>query len=161
MRQNRSDRDTARVAVELSLAIQRLRARLRKESGAALTEFSISQLAMLQRIIEASSTTAAALAEAEHVRPQSIAQVVVSLKAAGLVQAEPDPQDGRKRLLSATPSGRRLLDSLIVSGEAWLTRAIDAVIGADDRSALDTAIGLLDRLASADLRPDVAIRWRG
>jgi hypothetical protein len=39
-----------------------------------------------------------------------------------------------------------------------LARAIDAVVKPEERAALQAAISLLERLASADLSPDVEIR---
>ena len=56
------------------------------------------------------------------------------------------------------PPAARLLESLRSSREAWLVRAIDATVGADERAALDKAIELLERLADADLSPGMEIR---
>ena len=83
---------------------------------------------------------------------------LAALKAAGLVQAKPDPKDGRKSLMSATPAGPKMLESLRSSRGAWLMRAIDATVGADERASLDKAIELLERLADADLSPEIEIR---
>jgi hypothetical protein len=60
--------------------------------------------------------------------------------------------------MSATPAGRRMVESLRCSREAWLTRAIDATVRADEQASLDKAIELLERLADADLSPGVEIR---
>lgn len=113
--------------------------------------FTISQLAILQRILNEGPVTAASLALAEHVSQQAIAQSVATLKEAGLVKGERDATDGRKVLMSATPAGQDLFESLMASRRAWLVRAIDKVIGPDERQDLDAAIELLERLAGADL----------
>ena len=102
-------------------------------------------------MIEDGPTTAAALAGAEHVSQQAIAQNLAPLKAAGYVDATPDPHDGRKSLISATPAGRRLRESLHQSREAWLARAIEATVCEQERPALGKAIELLERLADADI----------
>jgi DNA-binding MarR family transcriptional regulator len=136
-------------AVRLAVALQRLRARLREEAGATATGLSISQLAILQRLL-AGPATAATLAAAEHVSQQAIAQSLTTLKAEGLVRSRPDPSDGRKVVLSVTPSGRRLVERIVASRDAWLVRAIDAAVAADERPALATAIELLERLAGVD-----------
>jgi DNA-binding MarR family transcriptional regulator len=151
------DQDTAKVAVRLSVALKRLRSRLREESGTTSTGFTISQLALLQRLIEGGPATAASLAAAEHVSQQAIAQSVATLKAAELVGTRRDPADGRKVLISPTDAGRDLFASLLASREAWLVRAIETVVASDERASLDTAIELLERLAAADLSPDVEI----
>jgi DNA-binding MarR family transcriptional regulator len=151
-------RDTAEQAVRLSMAISRLRSRLREESGQTRSGFTVSQLAILQRIVEGGPATAASLAAAEHVSQQAIAQSVATLKEAGLVRGDRDANDGRKVLISATDAGRDLFDSLLRSRKAWLAEAIDAVVGPDQRAGLDTTIELLERLAGADLRLPAATR---
>jgi DNA-binding MarR family transcriptional regulator len=150
--------ETAEAAIGLALAVSRLRSRIRVEAGVRSTGIPISQLALLGRILGDGPATASSLAASEHVSQQAIAQSLTALRAAGLVQAKPDPKDGRKSLMSATPAGRRMLESLRSSREAWLMRAIDATVGADERAALDKAIELLERLADADLSPGVEIR---
>ncbi len=137
------------MATRLALALTRLRARLREEAPVSSTGLSISQLSILQRLRLNGPATAAALAAAEHVSQQAIAQNIVRLKSAGFVQAQPDPSDGRKTLISLTGASVRLRESIIASRNAWLVRAIEATIDAEERVALDKAIELLERLAAA------------
>jgi DNA-binding MarR family transcriptional regulator len=150
--------DTGKAAVELSVVISRLRSRLRDEAGTRRTGLTISQLAVLDRVLNRGPITAAAIASAEHVSQQAITQSLVTLKEKGLIKSRRDQRDRRKWLIEATERGRRLFDSLLESREAWLVRAIDTVIAPEERAALAKAIQLLDRLADADLGPDVAIR---
>jgi DNA-binding MarR family transcriptional regulator len=152
------ERETAKVAVRLSVALKRVRSRLREESGLTSTGFTLSQLALLEHLVSQGPSTAASLAAAEHVSQQTIAQSVATLKTAGLITAGPHPSDGRKVLLDITPAGRHLFESLLESRETWLVRAIDAIMSPKDRAALDVAVELLERLAAADLRPEVDIR---
>ncbi|QWF81545.1 MarR family winged helix-turn-helix transcriptional regulator [Amycolatopsis sp. CA-230715] len=139
-------------AVRLAVAVKRLRSRIRVESGVPATGLSISQLSVLTRIRDHTETTAAALAVAEHVSQQAIAQSLATLKSAGYVRAEPDPEDRRKSLLAATPAGERLIDSINASRDVWLARAIDSAVRPGERAALDKAIDLLERLADAETR---------
>ncbi|HXB16793.1 MAG TPA: MarR family transcriptional regulator [Solirubrobacteraceae bacterium] len=141
-------------AVRLAMAVTRLRSRIRTESGLRSTGLPISQVAVLSRIIDEDPTTAAALAAAEHVTQQSIAQSLATLEKSGLVTKSPDPGDGRKSLVSATKAGRALVERITASREAWLSRAIEAALTPEERPALDTAIQLLQRIADVDLRVD-------
>jgi DNA-binding MarR family transcriptional regulator len=141
-------------AVRLAMAVTRLRSRIRIESGLRSTGIPISQVAVLSRIIDDDPTTAAALAAAEHVTQQAIAQSLATLERSGLVTKSPDPSDGRKSLVSATEAGRALVERITASREAWLSRAIEAALRPDERPALDTAIELLQRIADVDLRLD-------
>jgi DNA-binding MarR family transcriptional regulator len=144
-------RNTAEAAQRLSVAITRLRSRLRVEAGLHETGLSISQLAVLKNIVQEGPVTAAYLATAQHVSPQSIAQNLAVLKAAGLVRAERDPADARKTLITAEEPAGRLLDSLHASRTSFLVRAIDALVAPEERADLDRTIELLERFAAADL----------
>jgi DNA-binding MarR family transcriptional regulator len=115
--------------------------------------FTLSQLAILQRVIGEGPTTAASLAAVEHVSQQSIAQSVATLKAADLVQTERDATDGRKIRISATESGHKFFQSLMASRKAWLAQAIDTMIGPNERQSLDITVAMLELLAGADLGP--------
>jgi DNA-binding MarR family transcriptional regulator len=145
------DREFGRAAIALALALTRLRSRLREESGMHQTGLSLSQIALLGRLIADGPATAAELASAEHVSQQAIAQSLTSLKAEGLVAAEPDPTDGRKTRLSATVAGHGFYDALHASRETWLIRAIATTLTDQERGVLLQATELLERLASADL----------
>lgn len=142
-------------AERLQHAMKRLRARLRSESGQNATGLTASQRAILATVVGDGPMTAARIAELEHVSPQSIGQSVTELKARGLVRADPDPSDGRKKLISAEAAANELIDSLTACRSSFLARAIDQVVGPDEREDLEKAIDLLERLATAD--PD---RWR-
>jgi DNA-binding MarR family transcriptional regulator len=144
-------RDTAEAAQRLSVAITRLRSRLRVEAGLYETGLSISQLAVLKDIVREGPVTAAHLATTQHVSPQSIAQNLAVLKAAGLVRAERDPGDARKTLITADESAGRLLDSLHASRTSFLVRAIDALVAPEERADLDRTIELLEHFAAADV----------
>lgn len=136
----------------LMQAMMRLRARLRTESLDDELPLSWSQLATLVRVVDVGQTTTSELAQAEHVRRQSMAETVAALKGAGLVVTEPDPSDGRKALISATAEGRELRASIPAARGAWLGAAIDAELSASERGLLDAAAVLMDRLA--DARPE-------
>jgi len=140
------------------MAVTRLRSRIRTEAGMRSTGIPISQLAVLSRIIDEGPITAAALAVAEHVTQQAIAQSLATLQKRELVTKSRDPADGRKSLVSATESGRKLLEGIKASQEAWLSRAIEAAVTPDERPALDTTIELLQRIANIDLRPDTEMQ---
>jgi len=126
---------------------------MRSESGQHATGLTATHRAVLVTVVRQGPVTAAHIAELEHVSPQAIAQSLAELKAAGLVRSDPDPQDGRKKLISAEASGRELIDALMASSASFLARAIDRVVTSEERQDLDKLIDLLERLATADLDP--------
>jgi DNA-binding MarR family transcriptional regulator len=140
------------LAVRLALAIKRLRARFREAAWAGV-ELPIAQVAVIKRLRDDGPTTASALAAAEHVTHQAIAQTLAALKRTGLVRSAGDPTDGRKSVLSVTPAGNRLFESAIASRDAWLARAIESVVSPRERATLGRSIELLERLADAAGHP--------
>jgi DNA-binding MarR family transcriptional regulator len=152
---SRSPQPPDAAAERLQLAMNRLRARLRSESGQHTTGLTASQRAILATVVRHGPVTAARIAELEHVSPQSIGQSLTELKARGLVRSDPDPADGRKKLISAEASASELISSLEAGRSSFLTRAIDQVITPGERQDLEKAIELMERLATADLD-----RWR-
>jgi DNA-binding MarR family transcriptional regulator len=135
------------VARRLPRAMVRLRARLRTESAPASMRWTWSQLATLSRIAEGGPTTVSALAFAEHVRPQSMAETVAALRQEGLVTAKSDPTDGRKTLMSITVSGRKLISTVHPIREAWLEAAIEKHLTPAERRTLLKAADIMERLA--------------
>jgi DNA-binding MarR family transcriptional regulator len=144
--------DTAETAVRLAVAVKRLQARMREEAGVTSAGLSVAQVSIFSRLVHEGPVTAASLAVAEHVSQQAIAQSLAGLKAGGLVSVKPDPADGRKSLLEVTAAGRGLYETMMASRDAWLIRAIEAAVDADERTRLDQAIELLERLGQVDLR---------
>ncbi len=136
-------------AVRLALAVKHLRVRLQEAALAGATGVSLSQLSILRRLRNEGAATTAALAAAEHVSHQAVAQNLTGLKEMGLIEATPDPHDGRKKLISVTVAGQALFESASVSRNAWLAEAIDSTITAGELPDLDKAIELLERLAAA------------
>lgn len=137
------------LAIRLAVSIKRLRTRLRDAAWAGGVELPIAQVAVIKRLRNDGPATASALAAAEHVTHQAITQTLAALKRSGLVRSEADPKDGRKSVISVTPTGNRLFESAIASRDAWLARAIESVVSPRERSALEKSIELLERLADA------------
>jgi DNA-binding MarR family transcriptional regulator len=141
--------DATAIAAELMTAMVRLRARLRSESTPSDMRWTWSQLAALGRIVREGPTTTSDVAQAEHVRRQSMAETVAVLRADGLVEAQPDPADGRKTLLVATEQGRDLLESIPAAREAWLGVAMDATLDREEQEILRKAAAIMSRLADS------------
>ncbi|MCX4553264.1 MarR family winged helix-turn-helix transcriptional regulator [Streptomyces sp. NBC_01500] len=151
MTENPGPQESIATAQRLNDAMKRLRARMRAESGQHATGLSATQLGVLASVVREGPITAARLAAVEHVSGQAIAQSLAVLKAAGLVHSEPDPKDGRKKLMSADPSATELIDKLLTGRATFLAHAIAQVIAPHERADVDKAVELLERLADADL----------
>jgi DNA-binding MarR family transcriptional regulator len=135
---------TAQLAHDLRETLGRVLRRLRAEPGPP-----IGQLAVLSRLDRDGPASISALAVADHMRPQSMAQTVRDLEEAGLVSRRPDPADGRRQLVELTNAGLETLLATRARREDWLTQALDRELDADQRDLLRQAVALLNRVADA------------
>jgi len=137
-------------ATELMQAMTRLRARLRAESAPSEMPWTWSQIMTLGRIVREGTTTTSALAHAEHVRRQSMAETVAALRADGLVSFDQDPNDGRKTLISATAKGQALSATIPAARETWLVGAIRELLTPEDQELLVRAAAVMNRMSDSD-----------
>lgn len=134
--------DLTRTASELRIVLGQLIRRLRAEHS-----FSLSQGVVLARLDREGPRTTSALATAERVRPQSMAQTVAELQAANLVSRTPDPTDRRQVLIELTDDGRATLAADRRRREGWLADAMTRELTVDEQETLIRAVPLLRRLA--------------
>ena len=104
------------------------------------------QLAVLGRLDREGARTTSQLAAAERIRPQSMAQTVADLVAAGAVSRRPDPADKRQVLLELTVGGRELIHRERRARETWLAQRIAEDCDGRELSCLEEAVALLQRV---------------
>ena len=110
----------------------------------------ISHGAVLSRLEREGPATTSALAAAERMRPQSMAQTLADLEADGLIQRTPHPTDRRQVLISATDRGRAALAADRARREGWLSRAIETELSSEEQDILIRAVPLLRRIAQKE-----------
>ncbi|HEY9249008.1 MAG TPA: MarR family transcriptional regulator, partial [Rariglobus sp.] len=128
----------------LRALIGKLKRRLREQAD--IGDLTPSQVSVLLRIERDGPATASSLARAEGMRPQSMGTVIAALEAAGLVSGAPDPNDGRKTILSLTDTFRERLREGRAARQDWLLRTIQARLSASEQDKLAEAVELLKRL---------------
>jgi DNA-binding MarR family transcriptional regulator len=133
---------TAELAHELRETVGRLIRRLRAEPGPP-----VAQMTVLARLDRDGPASVSDLAAAERMRPQSMAQTVHDLEAAGSVTRRPDPDDRRRLFVELTPAGRALLRETRARREGWLGEALERELDAREREALHAALALMRRIA--------------
>jgi len=134
-------------AGELRSALRPLSRRLR--SDPVQGELSLSELSLLARLDHDGPMTPAELARCEQVRPQSVGVPLARLEELGLVVKNPDATDGRKLLLSLTPSGVARVGDARAERTLCLARAIAEALTAEEQDLLIRAVPLLDRVSRA------------
>ena len=129
-------------ASELRLVLGQLVRRLRAEYS-----FPVAQASVLSRLDREGAQTASALAAAEHVRPQSMAQTLAELETAGLIERGPDPGDGRRIQIELTQQGLEQVREGRGRREDWLAAAIATELDPEEQRTLLAAVPLLRRLS--------------
>ena len=119
------DQKSNEVAVEdFAMALGLLVRRMRAGTPPELQEFSWTQQAVLRRLEKHGPATAADLARAERVKPQSMGTALGSLEKMGLVERKAHPTDGRQINIKLTARGIALRRQTKEATYAWLSRAI-------------------------------------
>jgi DNA-binding MarR family transcriptional regulator len=132
------------LAHELRESLGRVVRRLRAEHGPP-----VALLSVLGRLDREGPASISDLAAADRMRPQSMAQTVRELEAAGLVRRRPDPADGRRAPVELTEAGLAKLLATRAAREDWLSETLERRLDAEERELLRRAVALLDRIAEA------------
>jgi DNA-binding MarR family transcriptional regulator len=140
-----SEPDVSDVAVALRDSIGLLLRRMRQQQpDGALT---LPEGAAMTRLHRGGPATSSALAKLEQISPQSMGATLAGLEARGLVARHPDPEDGRRVVLSVTEAGQRILQDKRNARTEQLAQALSARFSADEIRQLAVAAPLLERLA--------------
>ncbi|HWI70880.1 MAG TPA: MarR family transcriptional regulator [Baekduia sp.] len=134
----------AELAHELRVTVGRVVRRMRAAPGPP-----VPVIAVLGALDREGPQSVSDLAAAQRMRPQSMAQTVGELEAAGLVTRRPDPADGRRRFVELTPAGTEKLLASRAAREDWLAETLTRELDAGERARLHDALELLDRIARA------------
>ncbi|GAB6936621.1 hypothetical protein JCM11754A_01440 [Isoptericola variabilis] len=145
--------DTAAAAArELRSLVGRLRRRFLELSDNR--ELTPSQTSLLSRLAKHGPASPGALAAAERVRPQSLGATLAVVAERGLVRRDPDPDDGRRQVISLTDDGRAFVEGRREAGQEWLTTALGERLTADELATVTTALAILDRTLLDPARTD-------
>jgi DNA-binding MarR family transcriptional regulator len=129
-------------ASDLRIVLGQLVRRLRAEYT-----FPLAQASVLGRLDREGPLTTSALAAAERVRPQSMAQTLAELEADGLISRRPDPDDRRQVLIELSASGRERIAVERGKRDDWLAAAIAEELSPEEQRTVLEAVPLLRRLA--------------
>ncbi|MFB7734042.1 MarR family winged helix-turn-helix transcriptional regulator [Streptomyces sp. NPDC056112] len=134
----------AHAARDLRVVFSRLRRRIREV--ARDEDLTPPQVSALTLVGKHGAATASALAATEGVRPQSMAATLAALERHGLIRRSPDPEDGRRQLVTLTEGGSERIAGDRQSRGEWLTRALQDRYTEAERETLLEAFALLERL---------------
>jgi len=138
--------DSQNIADQLHSASIHLLRKLRKEDeGSGLNAPRLSALSV---IVFGGPITLGDLAAAEQVRPPTMTRIVNALEEKGLVTKKQNTNDGRSTLLSATPTGKKLLMEGRARRVQTLAKQI-AALNRKQRATLQEAAEILKEVIRA------------
>lgn len=129
---------------EVRAVISRLRRRIMK--AAEVEDITLSQMSVLARLSDKGGVTASDLAATEGVRHQSMTATVASLAAMGLAERSPDPDDGRRLLITLTEEGHRRVAEGRQARTEWLAYRLRDRATEEERQTVIAAMAVLQRL---------------
>jgi DNA-binding MarR family transcriptional regulator len=141
------DPDVEEVAGALRVTVGLLVRRLRQVEGHG--DLTLPESSALARLDRGGPATPSALARQEQISPQSMGATVAALEARGLVERRPDPEDGRRAVISVTEAGQRALWDRRNARTRQLARALSAGFTGAEIAQLSAATPLLERLAQS------------
>ena len=137
--------DVTEVAAALRVSIGLLLRRMRQVRPDG--ELSLPETSALARLERSGPATSSALAKEEQISPQSMGATLAALEARGLVARQPDPDDGRRAVLTLTGAGQQVLRDKRSARVAQLAAALSSAFSPAEVLQLKAAAPLLERLA--------------
>ena len=130
-------------ALQLSVGLLKRRARETARDG----ELSGPEMSVLSRLDRNGPGTTAALARWEQITPQAVGATVAVLEARELIARAPDPEDGRRSILTITQAGERALRAGRNALTDLMTGALSRGFTSAEIEQLRVAAPLIERLA--------------
>jgi DNA-binding MarR family transcriptional regulator len=142
---------------EVEDAAARLRAvvRLIKLRAEALKEKegpSQSEQSVMVWLDQKGAMTPRALADAQHVRPQTVQQTLDALERRRFITRTDHPTDRRQILISLSAAGRKALAKGRAARQAWLVGELRA-LSARELKTVNSALGIIERFIQNTTHP--------
>ena len=75
-----------------------------------------------------------------------MAAILAKLRAVDLIERHPDPQDGRRQVVSLTTAGRRRIQGDRKIRQEWMARAFEDRCTEAERQTIIKALALIDEV---------------
>jgi DNA-binding MarR family transcriptional regulator len=139
--------DPVELAAALRVSVGVLTRRLRQSP--LQDDLTAPEMTALSRLDRNGPTTPSALARAEQITPQGMGATLSGLVRRGLVQRRPDPDDGRRTVMSLTEAGEQVVRTKRSARTQQLADALAARFTPEEREVLMAAAPLLERLGES------------
>ncbi|MFB7658108.1 MULTISPECIES: MarR family winged helix-turn-helix transcriptional regulator [unclassified Streptomyces] len=142
----RDESETGGVAAALLASVSVLVRRVRQVPVEG--ELTMPERTALSHLERSAPTTSAALAREVQITAQAMGSTLAALRARGLVERRPDPNDGRRVVLRVTDAGRQALRNKRNARTELISQALTSgEFTPSELEQLAAAAPLLERLA--------------
>jgi DNA-binding MarR family transcriptional regulator len=107
---------------------------------------TLPERAALSRLDRTGPASSAELARAEQITPQAMGMTLLALESRGFVERRKDPDDGRRIIMSLTPSGGEILRNKRDERIRQIAKILTEEFTAAELKALAAAAPLIKRL---------------
>jgi DNA-binding MarR family transcriptional regulator len=135
------------LAQDLRLTVGRFARRLRQLYTVGDDDLSFLELAVLQRLERLGPAGPGVLAGQEQVTSAAIAPVLRRLDERAYITRTPDPSDGRRAVVTISPTGRAALKTRDAASVTRIDAAL-ATLTADERRRLADVLPLLEKVTA-------------
>ncbi len=140
----REEPDPVDVAAALQVSIGLFLRRSRQSPAPG--ELTMPEMSALSRLDRGGPATPSELARAEQITPQGMGATLNGLVRRGLVERHPDPDDGRRTLMSLTGAGRKLVHGKRSARTRQLAQVLSERFTSEEMRILAAAAPLIARL---------------
>jgi DNA-binding MarR family transcriptional regulator len=139
--------DPVELASALRVSVGVLTRRLRQSP--LQDDLTAPEMTALSRLDRNGPATPSALARAEQITPQGMGATLNGLVRRGLVQRHPDPDDGRRTVMSLTEAGEQVVRTKRSARTQQLADTLAARFTPEERQILMAAAPLIERLGES------------
>jgi DNA-binding MarR family transcriptional regulator len=143
----RDDPDPVEVASALRVSIGVVTRRLRQSP--LRDDLTAPEMSALSRLERDGPATPSVLARAEQITPQGMGTTLSGLVRRGLVARRPDPEDGRRTVMSLTEDGRQVVRTKRSARTQQLADVLSDRFTREELEILRAAAPLIGRLGEA------------
>ncbi|GAA4167898.1 MarR family winged helix-turn-helix transcriptional regulator [Gryllotalpicola koreensis] len=136
--------DVEATAGELRRAVSQVKRRMRNSRS---SDLSAPESSVLSRLDRNGPDNIAGLARWDQVTPQTMGSTVAALEARGFIERRPDPDDGRRFLLSLTSAGAGQLHDIRDAATKNIAAALREHLSPEEIRLIHDAAPLIERVA--------------
>lgn len=136
--------DVEATAAELRRAVSQVKRRMR---GNRSSDLSAAESSVLSRLDRNGPDNIAGLARWDQVTPQTMGATVAALESRGFIERHPDPDDGRRFVLSLTAAGASQLHDIRDAATNRIAAVLRQHLSAEEIRLIHDAAPLIERVA--------------